>query len=424
MNPLFLNDATLNRTLELCSALGNNFDIDELRSIADNLGYPNSTTASKQQLCDYITSLLNQQLGYYNKPNYYQFYRSLTGLPEHIYDLDISPNSNFFITIGKSGILKIWNMDGTIRRQSNPDKKYPLDGGCKISPDMSYIVTSSEPKATQQDGLMIWNLDATVRTICQGSGYAFQNIQISPDSQTIVNNGEDALKIWNTDGTLRKQITEETKSYFITSDSQFIIYSTYNDTIHVTDINGNEKLSWVNPDHGAVDDEEEEEDFGTSFVLAPNDQYIVSYKDYSPHAKVRIWNLDGTQIGTYNYNMITGNIFITPNSRFIIVLYDEEVVVLKSDGTLYSRISFDNPRNVACSPNSDFMVITSRNGEHVHMYNLSGELMEDLSKYGQQSSYTHISNDGLYIIGSDYTQGINIWRKVQQIGSMVKVKRK
>jgi serine/threonine protein kinase len=159
--------------------------------------------------------------------------KTLTGHPNWVGSLAITPDGQTLVSGGWGQIINIWNLqtgelNTTLSGHSN-------DVNClAISPDGQTLVSGSRDKT-----IKIWNLQTgELKTTLTGYSYVVSSLAITPDGQTLVSGSRDnTIKIWNLQtGELKTTLTGHFDWVFslaITPDGRTLVSGSGDKTIKI-----------------------------------------------------------------------------------------------------------------------------------------------------------------------------------------------
>jgi WD40 repeat protein len=154
----------------------------------------------------------------------------LQGHTKRIYEVAISPDSTFIVTISHDNTARIWNIDGTQRAV--------LQGhilSVAISPDSTFIATGHWDSTAR-----IWDIAGKELVTLKGHTGLVRSVAISHDGTFIVTGSNDnTARIWNINGTLRTILQQQDPkspiiSVAISSDGTFIVIMKIDISMHIT----------------------------------------------------------------------------------------------------------------------------------------------------------------------------------------------
>ena len=135
--------------------------------------------------------------------------------PRGINDINFSPDNKTIASVGADGSVKLWNLEGspikTLRESQIPESE---DSFCQLySPPVGSVSFSADSKVIAFSGnentVQLWKPDGFVITTLEGHTNKITDISFSKDNQMIATASLDnTVKLWKPDGTLINSLEE------------------------------------------------------------------------------------------------------------------------------------------------------------------------------------------------------------------------
>jgi WD40 repeat protein len=361
-----------------------------------------------------------------------------------------SPDGQTVTTASWDGTLKICNIEGTLLKTINIDKKRIWD--LDVSPDGGTIASASE-----QDIVKLVNLDNPLLNVRRSHSEPIIDVAFSPQGRTISTASDDqTLKLWDKDGALLTTFKSQQDSVLgmaWSHSSDRFITGHWNGSINFLNvknlsrpqvnlektIKGHKVGVWriaISPDGKLIATASEDKtakiwDWDGNLIASLNghqdvvravaftaDSAIIATASYDK--TVKIWNTQGKIINTLKVHdkfgvsslaisfdgqtMITGDVFGTIKQWQITQTTDQVIVTLKK--TLLEHN--DEVRKIVFSPDGQFFASTSEDTT-IKLWHRSGELLTTFYGHGGPVWSAAFSPDGkaLASVGEDKT--LIIW---------------
>jgi WD40 repeat protein len=131
--------------------------------------------------------------------------RTLTGHQASIYAVAISPDGQTIASGGDDRSIKLWSIDGSLRRSviAHKERIWKL----AFSPSGETLASASE-----EGTVKLWTSDGRAKTTLLGHGGAVWGVAFNPTGDRIASvSRDDTLKLWRLDGSLIKTIPGQSR---------------------------------------------------------------------------------------------------------------------------------------------------------------------------------------------------------------------
>ena len=351
------------------------------------------------------------------------------------------------------GVFQIWNLDGTLFKtisNINVDNKL---SNFVWSPNGSIIATvafAGYGDRVYNKVVRLWNLDGTLIKSFKVNGDITSTAQVkfSPDGTIIAwTDGDNTIKLFNTDGKLLKTLNKESDILKIgnhISDIQFspdgkiIAASSGDRTVRILEVNKDEysdllitflgHVGRVNsvsfsPDGKTIASAGSDKTIrlwsmnypnvidggnnhsyafslgfsldGKTVTTAASD-YEEKEKGHNHSNNVRIWQIDGTLLKTFNIPNNSYRISFSPDGKTFAgtgLSDDKEIPIWNLEGTLLNTIKGHSEaiNDISFSPNGKMIASASRDNT-VKIWNAEGKLITTISDgYKSQINFSYDS---------------------------------
>ncbi|NER34161.1 MAG: protein kinase [Oscillatoria sp. SIO1A7] len=203
---------------------------------------------------------------------------TLTGHTTNVNSVAISPDGKTLVSGSWDNTIKTWNLE-TVTPQSTLAGHTGTVWSVAISPDGQTLVSGSWDKT-----IKIWNLETgTLQNTLTGHTTNVNSVAISPDGKTLVSGSVDkTIKIWNLEtGTLPNTLTGHTNTVFsvaISPDGKTLVSGSADKTIKVWNLKTGKLQNTLIGHADAVN----------SVAISPDGQVLVSG---SWDKTIKVWNL-------------------------------------------------------------------------------------------------------------------------------------
>jgi WD40 repeat protein len=322
-------------------------------------------------------------------------YNRLSGQIDAVKGISFSPNGQMIASIPETGIVKIWNINGTLK--VNLVGHSDVVNSISFSPDGQKIASASNDKT-----IKIWNIDGTLARTIVGHSAEVTSIAFSPDGQKIASASNDkTIKIWNINGILLQTITghsAEVTSIAFSPDGQKIASSSNDKTIKIWNIDGTLARTIVG--HSAE---------VTSIAFSPDGQKIASS---SNDKTIKIWNINGILLQTITgHSAEVTDVSFSPDGKTIAsASADKTVKLWRNNGTLVTTLEghSDIVWGVDFSPDGQTIASASWDAT-VRLWHYKSPLLTILSGHSAGITSVSISPNGQTIVSASDDKTIKLW---------------
>jgi WD40 repeat protein/energy-coupling factor transporter ATP-binding protein EcfA2 len=262
-------------------------------------------------------------------------FNRLQGHTNWIYGVSFSPDGKTIATASLDKTVKLWNLDGSLRKTLQHDDKVHDVSFCAQG---KMFATASLDKTVK-----LWNIDGSLRKTLKHDDNV-HDVSFNPDCKILASASEKQVLLWNVDNGDRKifkKYSNTVNSVSFSPKEQIIAIATDDNKVRLLNLDGKEIQNF----NGHTD-----KVYNISF--SPNGKTIATA---SWDNTVKIWNLDGTLRTTLRGH--TDRVFgvsFSPNGKTIATAsWDRTVKLWNPDGTLRMTINGQSDRitSVAFSPN-------------------------------------------------------------------------
>ncbi len=324
--------------------------------------------------------------------------------------VSISRDDRIIAAAGDDGIIKLWNLDGSLKKTINAHQVVNIcirSGDRTIEEtrgvtDISFSPDNQTIASVGADGsVKLWNLDGSpIKTLresqipesedsdCQLDSFPFGSVSFSSDSQIIAFSGnENTVKLWKRDGslitTLEGHLDKITDISF-SKDNQMIATASLDNTVKLWKRDGT--LIKSLEEHGDIPIRVGEIIINKKGVMsvdfsADNEMIASAGVDQT----VKLWNLDGTLITSLTGHSDTvTSVSFSPDKQVIVATSKDRTIKLwQKDGTLIDTIEShgDEVNDISFSPNGKIVVSVS-NDKWVKLWQLNDKRLATLVHSG------------------------------------------
>ncbi|NJM21721.1 MAG: hypothetical protein HC907_24910 [Richelia sp. SM1_7_0] len=250
--------------------------------------------------------------------------KTLSGHEESVVSVSFS-SDNTIASASKDGIIKVWQLNGTLVTNIPVQMEGNLITTAAISPNGEFIAVGGE------EGIIeLWNRDGTFIKNLSGHKGLVTKVTFSPDEETIATAAQDGtIKLWKFNGTLIQTIkahTGEINTVSFSPNSKIIISGSNDQTIKLWQLDG------TLLDGTLIDTFVGHSDSVINVNFNSNGKKIASVdKD----GTIKLWRLDESPVIklTKHQGPIT-DIRFSPNGKTIVSAGKDAVKLWKRDGSL------------------------------------------------------------------------------------------
>jgi WD40 repeat protein len=328
--------------------------------------------------------------------------RTLRGHTNTVFGCAISPDGSFIVSSSHDQTLKVWDTATNAERLTLTGHTSRVNG-CAISPDGNSIVSASNDQT-----LKVW--DATTgaeRLTLIGHTKGVVGCAVSPDGSFIVSSSWDhTLKVWDTTtGVERFTLighTKEARGCAVSPDGSFIVSASDDNTLKVWDTTtGIERHTLT----GHIS-----EIFGCA--VSPDGSFVVSASNDNT---LKVWD---TTTGIERHTLIGHTSYvngctISPDSRFIVSASDDNTLKVWDTTTGIERHTLTGHTNAVtgCTVSPDGSFIVSSSWDHTLKVWDTTTRAEHLTLIGHTSwvGGCAVSPDGSFIVSSSWDHTLKVW---------------
>ncbi len=265
----------------------------------------------------------------------------LTGHTADIWDIDISPDSQFIASTGIDKTIKLWHRDGQLLRTLQHESMGIWS--VKFSPDGQTIVSGHNDGSVQ-----LWRLDEDKPKIFAKYSATARVAKFSLDGQKVASGHDDCtVNLWNLDGVLLRSFkhANQVADIIFVPDSQ-LIFTEAENIIYLWHEDGTLVKKWSAHQAGI-----------RQLILSPNGQILASC---SHDTTAKLWTLDGTLLTTLTgHSAAVWGIAFHPSGKTIVTgSADKTVKIWTVEGTelLTLKGHHSTIRTVAYSRDGSFII--------------------------------------------------------------------
>ena len=367
----------------------------------------------------------------------------LKGHRDWVSSVSFSPNGEMIASASKDNTIKLWNRDGTLRKDLNGH-----NGGVysvTFSPNGQMIASASADKTVK-----LWSKEGVLLNTLTGHRDRVSSVSFSPDSQMIASaSWDNTVKLWKPNGVLIRTLkghSDKVLSVSFSPDGKTLICASGDGTVKLWSKDG-VLLQTLKAHNQPV----------TSVNFSPNGQLLASassdntvklwrrngqggfetrpyktleehtswvlYVIFSPDGKkiatasadntLKLWHTDGRLIETLKGHgkMVEGLSFSPDSQTLASASADNTVKLWRSDGGRLKPIQghTDSVSSVSFSPDSQ-MIATASWDNTIKLWSKNGDLLKSFQGHRQAASSVSFSPDGTILATASSDNTIKLWK--------------
>ena len=324
-------------------------------------------------------------------------YNRLSAHVDGVKGVSFSPDGQLIASIPENDIIKLWNIDGTLR--------VTLTGGnsginsVSFSPDGQAIASASNDKT-----IKLWNIDGTLRTTLTGHSAEVTSVSFSPDGKTISSASADkTVKLWNIDGTLATTLEGHGDIVWgiaFSPDGKTLASASWDSTVRLWHYK-NPLLTILSGHDAGI----------TGVAFSPDGKTVASASD---DRTIKLWDTNGTLLRTLRgHHSRVYDVSFSPDGKTIASASDDTTVKLWNlDGTLLKTLMGHQGTvfKAIFSPDGQ-MIFSVSNDQTIKFWNRDGMLLKTLTGHSESISGGNISPNGQIIASASNDQTIKLWNR-------------
>ena len=360
--------------------------------------------------------------------------KTLEGHQDSVWEVNFSPDGQTIASSGNDGTIRIWNRSGALVETINP--QIGAVKSVAFSPDGQAIVVGGwmKIKILNLSGQGVRTLDRyndeTRRIIiARYNGFldSISSVSFSPDGQTIASTSGHNIRIWNPNGILLESFSYSDND--VTSPSPDLISFSPDGKTLAASIGDCQGVSAIWKSDGTLlgKIKEHTQNFdgcsinSQGFSFSPNGKIIASAmtdanaeKDaqtLSTFEVVRLWNLDGTLIRTFDIgDSNVSGIFFSPDSKTIAIAEDDgEVKLWSLNGRILKTLPTHTGRASVIAFSPDATMIASTGSENtIKISDRNGSLLANIQ---EPSNAIAFSPDNQMLVSVNQDGYVRLWNK-------------
>jgi WD40 repeat protein len=322
-------------------------------------------------------------------------YNRLSGQVDAIKSVSFSPNGQIIASVPETGIIKIWNINGTLKADLTGHDD--IVNAISFSPDSQKIASASNDKT-----IKIWSVNGLLLKTITGHNAEVTGVSFSPDGQKIASASNDkTIKIWSINGTLLRTIIghhAEVTGVSFSPDGQKIASASNDKTVKLWNINGT-LLQTIAGHNAEV----------TSISFSPDSQKIASA---SNDKTVKLWSINGVLLQTITgHSAEVTDVSFSPDGKTIAsASADKTVKLWRNNGTLVTTLEghSDIVWGVDFSPDGQTIASASWDAT-VRLWHYKNPLLTILSGHSAGITSVSISPNGQTVASASDDKTIKLW---------------
>ncbi|CAD5944281.1 putative WD repeat-containing protein all2124 [Planktothrix rubescens] len=346
--------------------------------------------------------------------------------------VNFSPDGKLIGCYSADNVVQLWNLDGTLFKTISDDRGL---NNFAWSPNGQIIATvgfAGYDDRVYNKVVMLWKQDGTLIKSFKVNGdiTSRAEVRFSPDGTIIAwTDGDNTIKLFNTDGKLLKTLNKESDILKIgnyisdmkfSPDGKIIAASSGDRTVRILEVNKDEYIDLLitflghvggvnsvsfSPDGktiasagsdktirlwsmnypNVIDGGNNHSAFSLGFsldgktVTTAASDYEEKEKGHNHSNNVRIWQIDGTLLKTFNIPNNSYRISFSPDGKTFAIRGlsdDKEIPIWNLEGTLLNTIKGHSEaiNDISFSPNGKMIASASRDNT-VKLWNSEGNLI-------------------------------------------------
>ena len=269
------------------------------------------------------------------------------------------------------------------------------------SPDGKVIASASKDKSVK-----LWNKDGTCRKQLLGHTAGVYSVSWSPDGQTLASASEDkTVKLWSKEGVLLKTLTGHTQNVSSVSfslDGKLIATASWDKTVKIWKTNGTLVKTLRNSDRI----------FGVTF--SPNGKLIATANRDNT---ISLWQRDGTFLKSWKaHDKAVTSVSFSPDGEILASTSADNTAKLwhLRDGVLLNTLKGHSNWVLSVTFSSDGDTIATGSKDNtIKLWHRDGTLLETLKGHGNMVQSVSFSPDGL-IASASADNTIKLWYRNNQ----------
>ena len=318
----------------------------------------------------------------------------LEGHTDWVSSVSWSPDGKVLASASKDNSIKLWNKDGTCRKQLLEHKA----GVYSViwSPDGQTFASASEDKTVK-----IWSKEGVLLKTLTGHTQSVSSVSFSPDGKLIASASWDkTVKIWKTDGTLLKTLRNSDRILGVTfsPNGKLIATASLDNTISLWQRNGTFIKTWKAHDKAV-----------TSVSFSPDGEILAST---SADNTAKLWRLrDQVLLNTLkgHSNWVLSVTFSADSEIIATGSKDNTIKLWHRDGTLLETLKGHGNMVQSVSFSPDGLTLASASADNtIKLWYRDNQLLKSLRGHRDVISSVSFSPDGKIIATSSWDKTVKL----------------
>jgi WD40 repeat protein len=327
-----------------------------------------------------------------------------------IVGIGFHPNGQIIATGSWDGKIKIWNLEGTLLKTINIEKKRIWD--IVFSPDGNTIASASE-----QNVVKLSRLESPLWKVLRSHKDPIIDVAFSPKGKTIATASDDsAIKFWDQNGSLLSTFKSKQDSVLgiaWSSDASKLVSGHWNGSINFLEVKDLDKpkVRLIKTVHGHK--------VGVwRVVVSPNGKLIASA---SEDGTAKLWNWNGTLLSSFigHKDVIRAVAFSTDSKMVATSSYDKTVKIWNTQGKILATLKGFSNGVISLDISSDGKtLVTGDIDATIKLWHINTEqgkvtarLEKTLKGHTEEVRQVIFSPDGQFIASASEDSSIKIWHR-------------